>query len=108
MTLNATRTMRSSLTSRTSFPRTPNSAKSTLSPPRRCHFSRCSDLDMGRGIVGLNGRGEMGVKKMKRGRKPKVKVLGSENEGYMSMGMVNKVGTAVDISGLEKPAKTEG
>ncbi|CAL9021225.1 unnamed protein product [Prunus brigantina] len=52
------------------------------------------------GIVGFEGREDEGVKKRKRGRKPKVKVLSMEGEGYVGMEMVNKNGAAVDVSGL--------
>ncbi|KAM1233011.1 hypothetical protein EV1_002688 [Malus domestica] len=71
-------------------------------PNHTASFSRelIPNDDMRTGIVGFEGRGEMGVKKRKRGRKPKVKVLGLENEGYAGMGMVNTEGAAVDISGL--------
>ncbi|KAM1210992.1 hypothetical protein ACFX2I_002785 [Malus domestica] len=71
-------------------------------PYHTASFSRelIPNDDMRTGIVGFEGRGEMGVKKRKRGRKPKVKVLGLENEGYAGMGMVNTEGAAVDISGL--------
>ncbi|PQP94813.1 uncharacterized protein Pyn_03862 [Prunus yedoensis var. nudiflora] len=50
------------------------------------------------GIVGFEGREDEGVKKRKRGRKPKVKVLSMEGEGYVGMEMVNKNGAAVDVS----------
>ncbi|KAM1242558.1 hypothetical protein ACFX2G_034902 [Malus domestica] len=79
-------------------------------PAQTALFSRVlsPNPNMGGGIVGLEGRGEMGVKKRKRGRKPKVKVLGLENEGYAGMGMVNKEGAAVDISGLENAEEPFG
>lgn len=50
--------------------------------------------------MGFEGREDEGVKKRKRGRKPKVKVLSMEGEGYVGMEMVNKNGAAVDVSGL--------
>lgn len=60
-----------------------------------------------RGIVIYDGRAEMGLpsfggeRKRKRGRKPKVKVLHLETQGYLGLEMVNRNGVAVDLSVLE-------
>ncbi|XP_015893710.3 uncharacterized protein LOC107427828 isoform X1 [Ziziphus jujuba] len=59
-----------------------------------------------RSIGVFEGRGEMGLpsfggeRKRKRGRKPKVKVLNLETQGYLGLEMVNRNGVAVDLLSL--------